>query len=39
MQESKEDAQLREELIASIMHSIKIINNNAKQLKEDDEKL
>jgi hypothetical protein len=39
MQESKEDAQLREELISSIMHSIEIIKKNAKELREDDEKL
>ena len=37
--ESKEDAQLREELIASIMHSISIINNNIEELKKDVEEL
>jgi hypothetical protein len=31
MEESKEDAQLREELIADIMRSIDIIQKNAKE--------
>jgi len=39
MDESKEDAQLREELIASIMHSISVINSNIKELKKDDKEL
>jgi hypothetical protein len=39
MEESKEDAQLREELIASIMHSISIINDNIEELKKDAKEL
>ena len=39
MDESKEDAQLREELIASIMHSISVINSNIEELKNDDKEL
>ena len=39
MRESKEDAALREQLIASIMHSISIINNNIEELKKDVEEL
>ena len=37
MEESLEDAQLREELIASIMHSISIINSNIEERKKDDQ--
>jgi hypothetical protein len=39
MDESKEDAQLREELIASIMHSISVISANIEELKKDDKEL
>ena len=39
MEESKEDATLREQLIASIMHSISIINDNIEELKKDVEEL
>jgi hypothetical protein len=39
MDESIEDAKLREELIASIMHSISIINSNIEERKRDDEEL
>jgi hypothetical protein len=39
MEESKEDAQLREELIASIMNSISIINDNIEELKKDAKEL
>jgi hypothetical protein len=39
MEESLEDAQLREELIASIMHSISIINSNIEERKKDDKEL
>lgn len=39
MNESKEDAALREELIASIMHSIDIINSNIEELKQDVKEL
>jgi hypothetical protein len=39
MEESKEDAALREELIASIMRSIDIINSNIEELKNDVKEL
>jgi hypothetical protein len=39
MEESLEDAQLREELVASIMHSISIISANIEELKKDDKEL
>jgi hypothetical protein len=39
MEESKEDAALREQLIASIMHSIDIITNNIEELKQDVKEL
>lgn len=39
MDESKEDAALREQLIADIMHSISIINNNIEELKKDAKEL
>ena len=37
--ESKEDAALREQLIADIMRSISIINDNIEELKKDVEEL
>jgi len=37
--ESKEDAQLREELIAGIMHSMSIISDNIEELKKDVKEL
>jgi hypothetical protein len=37
--ESKEDAALREQLIANIMRSIDIINDNIEELKKDVEEL
>jgi hypothetical protein len=39
MDESKEDAVLREELVASIMNSISIISANIEELKKDDKEL
>ena len=39
MEESKEDAALREQLIASIMNSIDIINRNIEELKQDVKEL
>jgi len=39
MEESKEDAALREELIISIMHSINVINENIEELKKDVKEL
>jgi hypothetical protein len=39
MEESLEDARLRQELIESIMHSISIINSNLEERRKDDEEL
>jgi hypothetical protein len=39
MEESKEDAALREELVASIMHSISVISSNIEELKKDAKEL
>jgi hypothetical protein len=39
MEESKEDAELRKELIASIQHSLDIINKSIERSKEYDEEL
>jgi hypothetical protein len=39
MDESKEDAALREELVASIMKSINTISANIEELKKDDKEL
>lgn len=39
MKESKEDAELRKELIASIQNSLNIINESIERSKEHDEEL
>jgi len=39
MEESKEDAELRKELIASIQNSLDIINKSIERSKERDEEL
>ena len=39
MEESKEDAELRKELIASIQNSLDIINESIERSKEHDEEL
>ena len=39
MEESKEDAKLRKELIASIQNSLDIINESIERSKEHDEEL